>query len=381
MADHLRPLRHQVREWAAHLGPYAADLDRDPGTIRGLLHLPAVAWSARLQIPAEYNPAPLVLDGRRYYLTSAAERSVFCEEVACADLGMMLALPGASMAGTLVGVTGDRAQREWFYGRLMERPTWTFFALTEPAGGSDAAAMRTRAVPDAGGIVLTGAKRYVSNAVRAAMGAVFFRTGDAPFQLGAAIVDSAVAGMRVVPIETIGVRGAQLGAITLDGVRVPAERVLGRHLAPVRRGMWGWLRTFNLLRPTVASMAVGVARGAYEYVRDNRRALTGYERDDLDAAGRAVRGARRLVLRAAEAVDRDPGDGLLASAAKLRAAQLAEAATRQALGYFGPGARFDHPRLDRLVRDAQALEFMEGTGNVQRQSLSAALSRGALPRT
>jgi alkylation response protein AidB-like acyl-CoA dehydrogenase len=381
MGDRLTPLRCQVREWARELRPYALALDADPATITGLLHLPAVSWSARLQIPARYNPGPLVLDGQRYYLSSAVERTVFCEEVAGCDLGMMLALPGASMAGILVETIGDEAQQEYFYTRLQERPTWTFFALTEPDGGSDAATMRTRATISADSLVLKGAKRYVSNAVRASLGAVFFRYGDAPFEVGAAIVDAATPGLHVGPIETLGVRGAQLGAITLDNVEVSADRMLGRHLSPVRRGMWGWLRTFNLLRPTVAGMGVGLARAAYEYVRDNRRELTGGERDEMDGIGRRIEMARRLTRWAAEEVDHDPDAGRLGSAAKLSAARLAEEVTRRALGFFGAGARLDHPYLDKLARDARGMEFMEGTSNVQRLNLFTALARRAAPRT
>ncbi len=381
MADRLEVLRRHVRGWAEQLRPYAEALDRDPGTVARLLHLPAVAWSARLQIPAAHNPDPLVLDGRPYYLTSALERTTFCVEVARVDLGMMLALPGASMAGTLVSVIGDPAQREWFYGRVRHRPTWTFFGLTEPGGGSDAAALRTRGVAEGDAVVLTGAKRYVSNALRAGVGVVFFRSGDTPLDVGAALVEAGTPGLRVAPVETIGVRGAQLGAITLDAVRVPAERVLGRHLSPVRRGMWGWLRTFNLLRPTVAGMAVGVARAAYDYAHDNRAALTAAGREALAATHQRIAAVHRLTVRAAEAVDHDPGDGAPASAAKLRAAALAEEVTRHLLGLLGPGARLEHPRLEKLARDARALELMEGTGNVQRLGLANAYARGAVWRT
>ncbi|GAA2868972.1 acyl-CoA dehydrogenase [Actinoplanes cyaneus] len=375
MADRLGLLRDQVRDWAQDLRPYGDALDRDPGVVERLLHLPIMAWSARLQIPAAYNPDPLVLGGETFYLTGSAERTVFCAEVARADLGMMLALPGASMAGTLVSVIGDEAQRAWFYGRLRERPTWTFFGLTEPGGGSDAAALRTRGVTRGDEVVLTGAKRYVSNAVRAALGVVFFRSGDSPLSVGAALVEAGTPGLRVAPIETIGVRGAQLGAITLDAARIPADRVLGRHRSPVRRGMWGWLRTFNLLRPTVAGMAVGVAWAAYDYAREHRDALSHAGRESLEPTRRRIEAVHRMTVRAAESVDRDPGNGAQASAAKLTAADLAAEVTRDVLGRLGPGARVEHPRLERLARDARALDLMEGTGNVQRLSLATAYLR------
>jgi alkylation response protein AidB-like acyl-CoA dehydrogenase len=218
----------------------------------------------------------------------------------------------------------------------------------------------------------------VSNSVRASFGVVFYRSGSGPLGVGAALVEAGAAGFSVAPIETVGVRGAQLGAITLDGVHVTAEQVLGRHLSPVRRGTWGWLRTLNRLRPTVAAMAVGLAQAAYDHVRESRRALTGAEQDRLDRMDRRIETVRQLTRVAAAAVDRDPDAGHLAFAAKQAAATLAARVTAQALDFFGPGARLEQPWLDKLARDAMGLEFMEGTGNIQRLSLFAALAKGAL---
>jgi len=371
-------LQQCCQEWAADLREHALALERDPTTVSRLLQLPAVSHSARLQIPPPYNPAPLVIGAERFYLTRALERTVFCEAMAWADLGMMLALPGASMCGVLVDVVGDTRQKEWFYSRILERPTWTFFALTEPGGGSDASAMRTCLRSGRDSLVLDGAKRYVSNAARASLGAVFFRAAPGPLGVGAALVETGTPGFAATVIDTMAVRGAQLGAITLDSVQIAPAQILGRGLSPLRRGTWGWLRTFNQLRPTVASMGVGLAQAAHDYVAANRRVLRKHEQDRLDELSRRIESVRQITRHAAIAVDHDPDSAHLAAAAKQAAAVLAEEAARQATGFFGPGARLDHPLLDKLVRDARALEFMEGTGNIQRLGLAAALSKGAV---
>jgi alkylation response protein AidB-like acyl-CoA dehydrogenase len=156
----------------------------------------------------------------------------------------------------------------------------------------------------------------------------------------------------------------------MDSVPIPPERVLGQHLPLARRGTWGWLRTFNLLRPSLAAMAVGVARAAAEYVRAHRRTLTSAELGRIEAIDRRIDAVRQLTYRAAVAVDADPADGSLASAAKARAARLAEDVTLAALEFFGAGARFEHPLLGKLARDARGLEFMEGTGHVHRLLMS-----------
>lgn len=373
-----RLLREYCRELAAALRPHALTVDRDPAAIATLLDLPVVRLSARMQIPAPYSRAPLMLGSERFYLTSPLERTIFCEAVAWADLGIMLALPGASMCGVLVDAIGDDEQKEWFYGRLLDRPTWTFFALTEPSGGSDAGAMRTRLhkAPGRDELVLDGAKRYVSNAVRASLGAVFFRDRPGPLGVGAALVETSAPGFSATAIDTLAVRGAQLGAITLDSVPVAPGQILGRHLSPVRRGSLGWMRTFNLLRPTVASMAVGLAQAAHDYVVASRRTLHRHEHARLDQLNRRIESVRQLARQAAIAVDLDPGNGHLGSAAKRYASVLADQAAREALTYFGSGARLEHPLLDKLIRDASALEFMEGTSNIQRLNLAGAVTRG-----
>jgi acyl-CoA dehydrogenase len=379
--DRLRRLRALAHEWAVQMRPVGLAVDADPDAVPRHAGLPALGGMAVLQIPPEYGGELLRLGGDTYHLTdSALERVVFYEEGAWGDLGLMLASPGAPMAGILVAALGSPAQQEMFFSRIRNRPTWTFFALTELAGGSDAVGLRTALTRSAedGRWYLNGAKRYVGNAVRADLGVVFARTGRGPLGLAAVLVDAAADGFKAEPLDTLGVRAAQLGAITLDSVPVREEQILGAHLPATQGGMWGWLRTFNLLRPGVAIMGVGLARAAHEYVRDHRRTLTAWDRGRLDAMARRIEGVRRLTYRSAAAVDHDPGDGHLGSVAKVAAARLAHECTREALTFFPPGARLEHPLLDKLARDAPSVEYMEGTSNVQRLGIFATLARHRL---
>ncbi|MFJ8004000.1 acyl-CoA dehydrogenase family protein [Streptomyces fagopyri] len=376
--DRLALLRHQVREWTADVVPYAAELERDPDTVLRMVGLPLLAAVATSQIPPEYAPSPLVIEGQAFDLRTALEKVVFFEEGARADAGLLLSLPGPDMAGSLVDALGNRAQKDWFYGRLLERPTWTCFAMTESERGSDATYMATSLTPsaDADGRVLNGGKRFVGNAVRASLAVVFARMSPGPLGIRAVLVDTASPGFFAEPIPTVGLRGIQLGAITLDTVRVPEEHLLGRHLPAIRQGMWGWLRTFNVWRTVLAAMGVGVAAAAHRYVREERRTPPWHVRERLDAMDQRIRSARHLTHCAARAVDADPADGTLACAAKLSASRLADGVTREALGLMGAAARLEHPWLDKMARDAQGLEFMEGTSNLQRLSVFNDVMRG-----
>jgi alkylation response protein AidB-like acyl-CoA dehydrogenase len=126
-------------------------------------------------------------------------------------------------------------------------------------------------------------------------------------------------------------------------------------------------------------MGVGLAQATLDYVREHRPPTPGgADQDRLVRIDRRIDAVRRLTFAAAHAVDRDPDSGYLANAAKHQAAQLAEHVTLAALRRFGPGARVEHPLLDKFARDARGLEFMEGTGNIQRLSLFGGLRRGAL---
>lgn len=375
--DRLLLLQRTAHEWATQMRIHGMELDRDPNAIERHLDLPVARYAGALQVPERFNPDPVIVDGQRLSMRTSLERVVLMEECAWGDLGFMLAAPGAPMAGVMVDLLGDEEQKEWFFGRVLKEPTWTFFALTEASGGSDAASMQTTLSPAAdGGYILNGAKRYSVNGARGQIGVVFARTGPGPLGLNAVLLDTSTPGFHVQPIPTFGLNAVKLGAITLDNVHVPAEHLLGRQLSAIKRGMWAWVRMFNVLRPAVASMGVGVSRAAVEYVEANRSDLRRDERDRLDAMTRRIAEVRMLIRRAAVAADADNSAGVIASAAKVRSAQLAEDVTMAALGFFGPGARLEHPFLDKLARDARGIEFMEGTTNIQRMNLFAGLRKG-----
>ncbi|MDX3854835.1 acyl-CoA dehydrogenase family protein [Streptomyces sp. AK02-01A] len=375
----LSDLRALGREHAATLGATALELDRDPSRATALLsgELP---WRQLIGMPAEYNPDPLRVRGRPVYMDRCVEQVVVMEELARVDAAAVLALPGPSMSGFVIADIADQPQRDRYYQLLADRPTWTFFGMTEPAHGSDPAGMRTALSPDGagGGLLLNGTKRFVGNGARAGIGVVFARRHAGPLGVVAVLLQSGTAGFTGVPLDTLGLRGLQLSELRMRDVPVAEEDLLGRHRSATRGGMWSAVRTFNRYRPVVASFALGVAQGAHDYAAEHRRRLSAGERHQLSDLADRLEGTRAMVLAAAHAADRDPGDGTLASAAKIRATRLAEESTLLALRLFGPGARWEHPLLDKWARDARAFEFMEGTSNVQRLTLTQGYLRGRL---
>jgi len=375
--DFLTDLRAEARTYADLLRPTALDLDRDPDLALGLPDR-GLPWRRLAGLPAEYNPDPLRVGGRPVLLHTCVEQVVVLEELARADAAAVLALPGPAMSGFVVADLADDEQRQRYWQTVAAGPTWTFFAMTEPTHGSDPGGMGSTLRPDGDGFRLDGVKRYIGNGARSRLGVVFARRNAGPLGVVAVLVDTDRLGFTAEPLPTLGLRGLQLSELRMTDVPVAATDILGRHRSAARQGMWTATRTFNRYRPVVSCFALGVAQAAYDLVVTERRRYRADERHLIAGWQQRLAGTRALVLAAARAADRDPSDGTLASAAKLRATRLAEEITTSAVRLLGPGARWEHPLLDKLLRDARAFEFMEGTGNIQRLTLAQGYLQGRL---
>jgi len=366
--ERLRALRGASTELARELREHALAVDMDPYDMRPHLNLAAYEVMRCGQTPLRFTDRPLRVGRFEYRPGSRLEQVVQTVELAYGDAGMVLACPGPSLAGVLLERLGDDAQQERFFGALADGATWSFFAMTEPGRGSDASALETELSRESPELYrLSGTKRYIGNGARAGVGVVFARTGGGPLSIRAALVESAAPGIRTASLDMIGLRGTCLAEIWLDGVPVPAEMLLGRHLLPTRRGLWGAVRVFNDMRARVAALAVGTGLALVDLVRAERPNAPGTARlaARLDAC-------RQLVYAAGAAVDSDPDTGRPSSVAKIAATAAAREASRWAVRSLSPAALVEHPLLEKWTRDVCAFEFMEGTSDIQRQHVAKA---------
>ncbi|MFF5860720.1 acyl-CoA dehydrogenase family protein [Streptomyces sp. NPDC012751] len=371
-------LRSHVRDAAAELRGPGMEIDRDPTAIDRWLHLPAAGLMRVCTIPLEHLDAPLRIGGHTYDMRSCLEHTVTIEELSYGDAGFMLACPGPLMSGAAVDALADDKQRHAYYER-MSRPeaTWTFFGLTEPAKGSAATELETALTPDGDGFRLSGAKRYVGNGAFARWGVVFCRRAPGPLGIEAVLVDTRDPGFHAELIPTVGMRGARISAITLDGMRIERDQILGYDtLRPSRRGLVGAIRTLQRFRPVLAGTALGLTRAALDHVRRERPALRGAARDRLEDLQDRLQATRWQNYDIAAAIDGGKVRSDRIAGVKTRAAELAEAATRAAADLLGPASLLKDPWLGKLYRDARAFEFMEGTGHIQRLAVFQGMAKG-----
>ncbi len=273
------------------------------------------------------------------------------------------------------------------------------FCASEPGAGSDVAAIRTRAVYREGSDewVLNGAKSWVTNGGIANVYVVVASVDPALGSRGQAtfIVPPGTPGLaQGQKFRKHGIRASHTAEVVLDDVRVPGRCLVGgkdrldERLARAREGGRGGgqaaMKTFEATRPSVAAMAVGVARAAFEYARDYSvsRVQFGHPIGQTQAIAfmladmsAAVDAARLLTWRAAwMARQRKPFEHAEGSTSKLVAGETAVRVTEQAIQILGGnGYTRDYP-VERWHRDAKIFTIFEGTSEIQRMIIGRAVT-------
>ena len=358
--DRLHLLREEIRFHASDLRDRALAVDIAPDDMVDHLAAPAIRAVHRVSMGV-IGRSP----------TRYTELVVGLVEAARGDAGVVLACPGPAVAGVVVDQLGNDEQRSTFAAAVAAGTTWSCCGITEPAVGSDALRMQAELRPDGtGGYLLSGTKRYVGNASRAGIGVIFARTGSSPLSIRAVLIRLPAAGARTAALDTIGLRGARIGQLTLTDLPVPPEAFLGQHLPGTRRGIWGAVRAFDIVRVQVAAMALGTAMAVADYVRERRSTPTGSATAALAAIDGRIEATRRLLDSAATELDVGRGRGHLSSLVKLEAVELAQLATHRLPTLLGRGALLDHPLLEKWRRDSAGFAVMEGTAAIQQLNIA-----------
>ena len=257
------------------------------------------------------------------------------------------------------------------------------YALSEPASGSDAFGMQTRAEQRGDRWILTGRKLWITNGAEAEIYVVFANANPSAGYKGipAFVVERGFPGFAVGKKEDkLGIRASSTTELILDGVEVPQENVVG----PVGQGYKIAIDTLNGGRVGIGAQMIGVSQGALqaavEYVKDRRqfgKAIAEFQavQFQLAQARAELEGARLLVYNAARLKDAGQDIANEGAMAKLISSQVAERVTSLALELHGGyGYTKDYP-AEKFYRDAKIGAIYEGTSNMQLQTIAKGMLR------
>ena len=313
---------------------------------------------------------------------------VVTEELSRGYIGVGSLPTRSEIAGELIRSGGTEEQRARFLPRIASGEIIPTAVFTEPDTGSDLASLGTRAVRDAEGWTITGAKTWITHAARADLMTVLCRTRpDEPGYPGLSMLLAEkprgtetepfpVAGLSGSEIKVLGYRGMKEYALAFDGFRVAGDNLLG---GVEGQGFKQLMATFEGARIQTAARAVGVAQNALElglaYACERRqfgRPLFDFPRVSGKLAWMAVEVqiARQLTLEAAREKDAGRRCDLEAGLAKLLAAQVAWATADNALQiHGGNGYAVEYP-ISRVLCDARILNIFEGAAEIQAQVIA-----------
>jgi alkylation response protein AidB-like acyl-CoA dehydrogenase len=311
---------------------------------------------------------------------------VAIEEIskACATTGLILAVQ--ELGSLAVKLAGIEEQKERFLPRLASGEWLAAYALTEPGSGSDSAAMRSSARRDAESYVLTGSKRFITNAGVAGLYTVFAKTGPEAGHGGIScfVVEADAPGLEIGRIEPkMGIKGSTTGELFFGDCRIPAENLVGEEGEGFRIAM----RVLDRSRPGIAAQALGIAQGAADYALEYAKSretmgkpivehqLVAAKLADMETRCQAARGLLyRFGQMADEGIDGPPLTKASAMA-KLYCSDVAMEVTTEAVQLLGGYGYMKEYPVERMMRDAKITQIYEGTNEIQRLVIAREMAR------
>jgi len=365
-------IKKQAYEFACkEIAPLAAEIDEKDDSvlvlsIRDKMAQPPYRYTG-IWIPKEYQGNPRNL----------LENCIITEELAAGGLSgigvFIIELLGVGIVMPLL-IGGNEEQKRKYLPLIARGEAFGSFGVTEPGIGSDAAALRTRAVLQNNEYVLNGRKRYESLAHVADFNVIFAKTDPEKGARGisAFIVPKGTPGFRVVErVPCIGLRGHQDEEVELKDCRIPKGNLIGEE----GKGLKYALSTLDRTRTSLTGGFIGLARAALEEAVKFARARKAFGQPIADfqaisfplteiAIG--IEAARLLNYKAAWLSDKGERHTVETATAKAFASELLLKATNVAVdvhGGFGGTKRFP---IERILRDARIWVFAQGAPNIMK---------------
>ncbi len=296
------------------------------------------------------------------------------------------ALAFRSVVGTNIGIgsqgiliDGTPEQKADYLPRIASGELLVSFALTEPDAGSDAASISTRAVPDGDDYLISGGKRYITNAPRAGAFTLMARTcGPGAAGISAFIVPADAPGITLgKPDKKMGQRGTLTCDLHLDNVRVPASAIIG---GVPGQGFKTAMKVLDRGRLHIAALACGMAKRilqeSVDYARQRKQfgqrigdfqlvqAMLADSQAELLAGWSLVQSAA-LRHDAKPAGVRDAEVSMQASCAKMFTTEMVGRVADRGVQVHGGAGYINDYKVERFYRDVRLLRLYEGTTQIQ----------------
>jgi len=290
-----------------------------------------------------------------------------------------------NMASWMIDAYGNDTQRHNWLPKLCTMELLASYCLTEPGAGSDAAALRTRAVRDGDHYVLNGQKQFISGAGGTDLLVAMVRTGgDGPGGVSTLVIDGKTPGVSFGANERkMGWNAQPTRAVMFENARVPVENRLGEEGIGFKIAMAG----LDGGRLNIAACSLGGAQAALDkalaYMKERKafgKRLDEFQALQFKIADMAteLEAARTFLWRAAAALDRkDPDAGMLCAMAKRFGTDVGFEVANQALQLHGGYGYLSEYGIEKIVRDLRVHQILEGTNEIMRLIVSRKLIEGA----
>jgi butyryl-CoA dehydrogenase len=376
LTEEQRQVRDLCRDFAdKELRPNARRWDAEHSFPREAVKLLGEMGLMGVAVPAEWGGAGM----------DAVAYAVAMEEISrgCAGTGVIMSVQNSLFCDPVLHF-GSEEQKQQFLRPFASGERLGCFALTEPTSGSDAAEMRTVAVARGDEYVLDGTKNFITNGPQADAVLLFAMTDRAKRHKGitAFLVPTDAKGFsRARADDKVGIRASGSCTLYFEGCAVPKRYRLGEEGEGFRIAM----ATLDGGRIGIAGQALGIARAAHEeaVAWAKERKAFGQPIGNLQAIqflladmATGLDAARLLTLRAAALKDRGARHTAESAMAKLFASEMAERVTSKALQIHGGYGYVKEYDVERHWRDSRITEIYEGTSEIQRLVIAAAVLKG-----
>jgi alkylation response protein AidB-like acyl-CoA dehydrogenase len=368
-----------IKEIAARIAqerikPVRAELDEKEEFPHEILKVLAQSDLFGLYIPEKYGG----MGGGVF------ENCLAVEELARACIAVTTSFAASGLGAYPILVGGSEEQKAKYLPDIAKGAKLAAFGLTEANAGSDAAGIQTTARREGDHYVLNGTKQWITNGGEADIYSVIAITDRAKGPRGASafIVEKGDPGFSFGKKEKkMGLRASSTRELLFNDCRIPADRIIGRE----GMGFIVTMKTFDLSRPGIGALGVGLGQGALdvavEYARKRiqfGKPIISFQAVQHMLADMAteVEASRALVYAAARYIDSGAKDvSKVAAMSKLFPSDVAMRVTTNAVQVLGGYGYMREYPVEKMMRDAKILQIYEGTNQVQRNIIGQELNK------